>query len=303
MWNDLLINLSVFRDHLLTVIQQNLPEPQSALLAGIVLGVKSTITPEFRQALIVTGTIHVIVVSGFNISLICGWVSNLNNLFSKRMTYVLVILCVVFYSLLTGFEPPTIRAAIMGLVGFGAKVFGRVNNGVYMLLLASVIMYLMNRTVLESVSFQLSFLATLGVILFSSDIQKYLKWVPKPFDSDLATTLAAQILVFPVLLYYFGSISLIAPLVNTLTLWTIPLATILGFLLLTVSAINLSLAQVVGWFVWVPLTIFYQVIRFSAAIPYAQVLFVKQNLIIVIGIYLVIIGLYLLFLNHVKEAK
>lgn len=154
-------------------------------------------------------------------------------------------------------------------------------------------MILIDQSILTSISFQLSFLATLGILLLSENLRSYLRFLPHPFSSDLATSLGAQILVFPLLVFYFGRVSIISPLVNLLVLWTIPLATILGFLLLFVSLVSLFFAKIVSWFVWLPLTIFYQVVKIGSTAPFASLSLPQENLFLLVGLYLLIIGLFL----------
>ncbi|OGY28237.1 MAG: hypothetical protein A3F33_02290 [Candidatus Woykebacteria bacterium RIFCSPHIGHO2_12_FULL_43_10] len=293
--------LEVLREQLIQNTQVLLPEPHASLLSGIVLGEKGDLSSEFKKALIATGTIHVVVVSGYNISLICGWLSGMTRIFSKQITFVLIISCVIFYTLLTGAEAPTIRAAIMGLLVWGSRVAGRVSDSVFLLILTGVVMFVFDHTVLESISFQLSFMATLGIILFGDTLGAVFKFLPSPLSSDLATTLSAQILVLPILVYYFGSVSWISPVVNVLVLWTVPLATILGFLTLLISILSMEIAKVAAWFVWLPLDIFQQIISISGSFSYSQIYFPKQNVLLLVGWYFVILGFLSFRKKHANE--
>lgn len=285
--------LDILREQLLQNTQLLLPEPHASLLAGIVLGEKGSLTNEFKNALIATGTIHVVVVSGYNISLISGWLSGMNRIFSRPITFVLIVSCVIFYTLLTGAEAPTIRAAIMGLLVWGSRVVGRLADSIFLLILTGVVMFVFDHTVISSISFQLSFMATLGILLFGSKLGEFFKFLPSPLGSDLATTLSAQILVLPILVYYFGSVSWISPVVNLLVLWTVPLATILGFLTLFVSTLSMEVAKVTAWFVWLPLNIFQEIVTLGGSFPYAQIYLPGQNVLLLIGLYLLIMGVFL----------
>lgn len=272
-------------------IIENLPSPQSQLLSGVVLGVKSNLSQEFKQNLINTGTLHVVVVSGYNIALVAGLALSLSFLIGRKPASFLALLVIIAYTLLVGGGAPSIRAAIMASLTILATLLGRQALATYLLFLTAYLLLLINPENLVDISFQLTFLATLGLVIFtkplSNLLSKLISWVREP----LSTTLAAQILVIPLIFFYFGTVSLSAPLVNVLVLWTVPISTVLGFIYVTLFQISQPLANLVGYLVLVPLTIFVEIVRFFGQFGFLFFEATAGNLMVVLGYSLIILAL------------
>ena len=292
-----------FRGKIEEKINKFLPEPQSSLLTGVLLGVNDALPSEFDDALRKTGTIHVVVVSGYNIGVVGGMFLLLAGVIKRKYAITLSILAIIFYTLLTGAQAPTVRAAIMGSLAFSATLLGRQNLPIYSLLLAGFIMLMINPNVVSDIGFQLSFLATAGIILFKDNIFLYLNRLPSPFGEDLTITIAAQALVVPLIFFHFGQVSIISPFVNALVLWTIPLATVLGFAIALFGMIFEPLGQIFAWIAWVPLTIFIWVIEVASKLSFSLVNVPENNLLIVILYYVGLSSLIFLLLKYVRIYK
>jgi len=233
------VNLYAFeyiREKCVLFIDKSFPSPHSELLLGMTVGLdKLKNVPSFKTALKNTGTIHVVVVSGFNISLVFDSVLKL--LGSRyKLKNVLIAQCMTFvYSVLTGFEPPVIRALVMGSIISWGKYYGRGMDTLLVLVTSALIMIIIQPMYFFNLSFRLSFMATLGLILFSNIITKLLHNPSFVLAEDFIAGLSAQLLVWPIISYYFGTVSLISLLVNTLILWTVSFTTIFGSLFLLVT--------------------------------------------------------------------
>lgn len=267
-----------------------LPSPHAELLLGVTFGIDElSRVSKFKDALKTTGTIHVVVVSGFNITLLFGIVlSFLGPIYTTR-NFVISEIVTLIYSIFSGFQPPVIRSWIMGSVAALSKYYGGRVDGLRILLFSGFVMIISSPQLAYSVSFQLSFLATLGLILYSNAFDKYFKKIP-----DLSSTLAAQVFVWPLISFLFGSVSLISPIVNVLVLWTIPVATMLGFVFFF-FAILFSPAGYLVTFVVLPfLDFFVTVVMFFAEFDYALVslkvsekfLFVYLGLTVAAGLFM-----------------
>lgn len=196
-------------------LRQNLPEPESILTAGIVLGAQSGMSREFWQALQQTGTLHIVVASGFNVSVILGTVvGRLSGLVRRRLAVFIGILAVGGYSFMVGWGPAIIRAALMGSLAYLGQALGRQAETLRLLLLTAVIMILISPLIIFDVGFQLSFLATLGLILLCPRLTR----IPGMFRESLA----AQIFVWPVLLLNFHQLNPFVILINGLIVWMVP---------------------------------------------------------------------------------
>lgn len=225
------------RRRLQLIIQQALPEPHASLLAGMVLGIKRSLPPDLEVNLIRTGLLHIVVVSGFNVSLVATSLRALLGFFGRRVGLFLALLGITLFTLLTGAEPPVVRAAIMGSVLLLGHYWGRPRDTLYLLLLTVGLMLLINPLYLESLSFQLSALATLGIITIEPIFRRRFPGEWFGLAEGFWGSLSAQIMVWPLIAYHFGRISLLSPLVNALVLWSVPAATSGGSLALLLSLV------------------------------------------------------------------
>jgi len=221
--------LFTLRNKIIEFYKNSLPEPHSSLIAGVALGSKSSMPEGFWVQLKASGTAHVVVASGMNVTLIGGFVLNsLVNVVNRRKAIVLVLTSIWIYTLLAGFDAPIVRAAVMGSVAFSAQIFGRLNKALNALFWSIALMLIVNPLWLTDIGFQLSTFATASLILFETKVERLMHFVPSVIRSDLATSIAAQIGVAPLLIFYFGSFNLLSPVINAFVLWTIPLITISG---------------------------------------------------------------------------
>jgi ComEC/Rec2-related protein len=206
-----------------------LTEPYSSLIAGIVIGAKSNLPRNFSNKLKSTGTSHVVVASGMNVTIVGEFILSLALLKLKRQKAVVItILFIWFYTLIAGFEAPIIRAAIMASIAFTAQALGKVGNTFRYTLLTGLIMLIIVPRWITDVGFLLSFSTTLSIILFQSKIDNLLKFIPNIIRQDFSTSLAAQIGSAPIIIYFFGNFNILSPLINTAVLWTISPVMLIG---------------------------------------------------------------------------
>jgi competence protein ComEC len=256
--------------------QENLPSPVSELLLGMTIGVDHFGNlPKFKNMLLKTGTIHVVVVSGYNISLVYSMVNIFLGSFYDKSKLILGIIVAFFYSLISGFDPPVIRSWIMGTIAYLGKYYGRSFPTLRVLFVSALFMLVWKPLFLFSLSFQLSFMATLSLILFSDWVKSlsFVSKIPLLFREDFIATFSAQILVWPLISIYFGRVSLISILVNTLVLWTVPLATVLGGVFLLTSFLGdfLFIPRILAFFVYIPMNFFTNIIVFFSSFKFAEI--------------------------------
>jgi competence protein ComEC len=167
----------------------------------------------------------------------------------------------------------------MGCIALLAANFGRKNIPLYTLFLAVSVMLLLNPPWVTDIGFQLSVLATLGIILFA---KKEKKIVSNPsgsllaraysfIEDDLRVTLAAQVFTIPIILFQFHRLSLIAPISNVLIGWLIAPIMITGFVMIGLGLIWLPLAQLVGLVAWVLISTLMTLVDLTALIPFASI--------------------------------
>lgn len=294
--------LNQFRELVTTTVRGSLPEPQSSLLLGMMVGIKSGFPGEFYEALRATGTIHVVVVSGYNITVLINAVTKTLVFLPLKARFLVSFLLIFLFISLVGFDPPVVRAAIMGSIALLGTVLGRQKDALRALLIAAALMLAINPEWVTSLSFQLSFLATLGLIIFNPLLDQLLPWKKAPLREDLVTTLAAQILVWPLIAYKFGQVSILSPLVNTLILWTVPIATVLG-MITTIFAIFISS---IGYLIMLPVSLllsyFIWVVRVFSSLNIGSYEILSFSWLALI-FYYCILGAGLWFLCHTSLAK
>jgi competence protein ComEC len=275
------------------------PEPHASLLMGIIFGVKSQLPPEFWDKLQQTGTLHVVVASGQNVSIVARiLLAVLVLAVNRRVAVFLAGLGVAAYILMAGAEPPLVRAGIMATVGYAAQLFGRQEEGTVALLLAVVIMLIVSPLVLFDVGFQLSLAATAGIIWVYPLIRRGIILKLGFFGEALAATLAAQVGVTPLLINYFGQVSLLSPLVNGLILWMVPLLMILGITIVGLGLVFRPLAVGLSWFVWALASLFIGVIELFGGLPGANLSIGPLPSVVFPGYYLLIGALVAFVLQY-----
>lgn len=271
-----------------------LPYPQNALLSGIILGNKTSLPFTLKQELIKTSTIHIVVVSGENLSLLASFILVLTPFLGRKKTIVLILLSVLGFTYLTNFQVPVIRAAIMISLSFLAMLLGKEKETPWILGLSAMVMLIFDPNLIFSVSFQLSFLATAGVVLLSPGILKALAFVPEIIREDLAVTIAAEGAIIPVIASNFHQISLAGIIVNTLVLWTILPVMLSGIACLGLAAININLGAMAATFPNALLTYFLYIVRFFAGWPLSQIQVADFSPVIWIGYYVLLLSVFFL---------
>jgi competence protein ComEC len=277
--NPLLAALYRIRDGSYNLIKKLYPQPASSLLGGILLGLDNDLPVELYDNFRSTGTSHIIAISGFNIAILSSLFAILFNklIHNRWWSLAATLASIVFYTLLVGAAPSVTRAALMGGIGLLGSQMGRRQAGVNSLAFTAAVMCLLNPYLPWDVGFQLSFAATLGLILFADPlqtgfirlIQRFLPQTAVSRVTKLAgdyflMTIAAQITTLPIIAYHFRQISWSSFIVNILVLPAQPLVMILGGLSLLVGWVSLPLAQPIAYCAWVPLAYTIRIVEVSS---------------------------------------
>ncbi len=227
-------------------LRKLLPEPDVSLAEGILLGERRGIPDDLTQALVVVGLIHIVVLSGYNISVVAEQALRFFNLFlSRRVALVVGAGAIIFFAIMVGAGATVVRATLMGLIAILARVLGRPAAALRALGVAALAMALWNPSVvLYDPSFILSMIATFGLITLSPAVEGKLLFVTERFGlrSVLASTIAVQIYILPALLYMTGIFSLFALVANALVLPLVPSVMLVSFAAGVAGLINTVLA-------------------------------------------------------------
>lgn len=258
-------------------INKTLPEPQASFLAGLTVGARRSLPEEFKEDLIKTGTIHLVALSGYNVTIIAQFVNLFFGTFlSRQISFWLAIIFITLFALMTGASASIVRAAIMGILVLIARRESRLYNVRNALIFSGSLMVFQNPQILIwDIGFQLSFLATLGLIYFTPFFEKRLGKITNFLNikESLIATLSAQSAVLPFLLFYFSRLSLISPLANIFILPFVPFSMLLGFLIGVSSFIFLPLAHLFALPAWLLLTYKIKIIEILASLPYSSIKF------------------------------
>lgn len=244
-----------FKNKLEDSFENILPEPQASLLAGITLGSRSGLPKDVLDDFQKTGTMHIVALSGYNIAAIAWFVMTALSYFmvSRAVSFWTALSVLVIFVLMTGASASVVRAAVMGALILIAKQRGRMYSAKNALIFAGAVMVFLNPKILRfDVGFQLSFLATLGLLVLSPRFERRLVGMPNilGFRQALIATLSAQIFVLPLVLYQFGTISWIGPVANLLIVPVVPVAMFLGFVGVFCSLVSVMLAKIFLWPAW-----------------------------------------------------
>lgn len=259
------------------IINQYLPEPQASLLNGIIFGVNLRTSKEFYSQLQHVGLLHLVVLSGTNIALLTALVAKATSVFSKVVSCLITILFIIFFIIFVGPQAPIIRAGFMGSLTLVAIIFGRKNLALYSLLLSLIFIAFFWPAWMSSLSLQLSYAATLGIILFGKvpvnriALSK-IKWINELFRfiiADLWISLSAQILTVPIIFIRFRQISIIAPVANIMVSFMIGPLMVLGFLTSILGKLHISLGLIPSYICYGLLTYMVAVIRLLSRIPFS----------------------------------
>jgi len=230
------------RDKSFTILHQLYPSPESDLLSGILLGRDQGLSEEVQEAFRRTGTTHIIAISGFNVAILAGIFSGIfTRLLGRKWGTLAALGAISGYTILVGGDAAVVRAAIMGSLGVFGGLFGRRQNGLNSLGLASLGMMLINPNIPWDIGFQLSLAATSGLVLYAQPLEEkcvqWMKqWLPEekaqklmgPLSEFFLFTLAAQMMTLPIVAYYFSGISWVTLIANPLILPPQSLVMILG---------------------------------------------------------------------------
>lgn len=217
----------------MTRIQNILPEPQSSLLGGILLGAKESLGSALLDDFRVVGLIHIVVLSGYNVTLVAEGIMRALSFFPRIFSIVFGAGSVILFAILTGAGATVVRASTMALLVVLARATGRTYDITIALFAAGFLMLAANpRILVFDPSFQLSFLATLGLLYGAPIAERYLGFITKKFNlRDIAAaTVATQVFVLPLLLYMTGQLSIAALPVNLLALPAVAPVMLFGFL-------------------------------------------------------------------------
>lgn len=255
-------------------VSRVIPEPESSLLGGLLVGAKQSLGETLLQDFRTAGLIHIVVLSGYNLTIVAEAITRVLSFAPRLWGLSLGGASIILFAIMTGAGATVVRASLMALLALLARATGRVYEITLALLFAGFVMLLYNPKILVfDPSFQLSFLATLGLIHLSPFFEQRFTSLTDRFGVKqiVSATLATQLAVLPLLLFMTGTFSIVSLPVNLIVLPLIPLTMLFGFLAGVAGFVSFLLsfpfALIAHLFLWYELS----VVKIAAAIPFASV--------------------------------
>ncbi|MBI4142271.1 ComEC/Rec2 family competence protein, partial [Candidatus Uhrbacteria bacterium] len=304
-----------FRDRLTAVVDATLPEPAASIVAGVLFGVDGRLPEDTIAAFRNTGTIHVLVVSGWQMTLIGSrFRRTLTTIGMPRQTAILLAGFLLFgFTAMVGFSPPAVRGALTVAAFLAVDALGRVSNPLRVLLLVGTGMVAVSpHVLLFDLGFQLSFAAMAGLLLVSPMIERVIAdrfdrmamlhriamshigamlapW-GRELRSLLAASVAAAIATAPFLLHIFGTVALLAPLVNIPVLLILPILMGIGAIAAGIGVLSTMLALPFAWAATTLANAMVRTVEWASALSWAPTIAYRFDAWFLVGMATIIVA-------------
>lgn len=259
----------------LSTIRKLFPEDEALLLGGLLVGAKRSLGKGLTDAFIATGTIHIVALSGYNVTLVAESIMRmLGVVFARRIATFAGISAIILFALMTGAGATVVRASVMAILAIIARTTGRKEDIGRVLVVTAMLMCVWNPwTLVYDVSFQLSFIATIGLIFVTPKVEPWFFKLSEKFGirSIVSATVATTITTLPFLLYKMGILSVVSLPVNLLVLPFVPSAMLFGFIAVMLGSISIVLALPVALLARFILGYILFLITGVAGFPFAKV--------------------------------
>lgn len=308
--NQIFIKSNKIRNLIIEKVEKLLPEETGALLIGVLLGNKQGISEEIIENFKTSNLSHMLAVSGAHTSYIILGIGYILSKLPKKYAGIITILVLGIFLFITNFTPSVIRACIMAGLAIGAKLLYRKSDTINNIAISAIIILMANPFSILDIGFQLSYLGTLGIVIFNKDIEKILSKIrlKNKIMQLLIVTFSAQILIMPIMAYRFNTVSLTFFISNLCAGPILGVIIILGFITIFVSLISFELAKLLSIVLNVFLELLILIAKFVSNIPVSSIIIKTPYLISIILTYvLILISHYLFsiynFKNHLYKIQ
>lgn len=277
------------RKRIVYVIENSLPRQQAGLLNGMLIGYREGLSEEVQEAFSNAGLTHIMAVSGANVAFLILPLSFLLRLLRirKAVANLLLIAFLILFVFVTGLEPSVLRAVVMASILLIAGILYREPDIYAAIAFSCIILLMVSPCMLFNIGFQLSYAATLAIVMLYRNIKRLVicSFIPGKAADILAATLAAQLGVLPITLVYFNKVSLIAIIPNLLAVPMLELITVLGMLMALLGQFSLFLSQLIGYLNSVFLSAVLFITKLASSVPFATIKTVTPPMILAVAYY------------------
>ena len=271
-------------------------EPYASFVAGLLYGYRGGLG-DLQDYFNKTGISHIVAISGYNISIISVLLITIfvHLWVPRKKAFWIIIFSIFLFVVFAGASGSVVRAGIMGFLALLSKYLGRKNRMANSIIFTAVLMTIHNPFVLAwDVGFQLSFLATVGLVYLSPIFEDKTKMIPDIFSLKtlFLSTMSAIILTFPLVLYQFGRFSIVAPIVNVLVLWLIPFIMFFGFISVLSGFLFFPVGQIFAWLTFFGLKYIVAVAVWFSGLPFASVELKTPLLVVLVFYFLIFVFMF-----------
>jgi ComEC/Rec2-related protein len=306
-------NLRILRIELTEQVERYLPEPQASLLIGILFGSERAFSDQFEEQLRISGTTHIIAASGYNVTILILACDKILNFIKKKYRLLISFVLIWLYCILSGLGASILRATMMGSITILALLSGNVRNTHILVPSGVFLLLLIDPKIIFDIGFQLSILATLGLIYILPSIESVvekifkIQSVPQFFEENLLGTISCTLSTLPISISIFGKVSLVSVFANVLVLPLTESTMLYGTLALLGSFLAKNFSEVLFSTPYIQLKIFQRIVEFFGSISWGYVDVNTSWVGLLIGLFLFVFCIYFYPLDkenyYVKRFK
>ena len=285
---------NIVRNKIIETSDKILPENTRGLLVGILIGDRTDISEDITENFSRSSLTHILAISGSHISYIIFGVTYilLKSKIPRKLAYIITNLILIFFMFITGFSASVVRASIMGILLITAKLVYRKPDVLNSIAVSLIIIFIDNPLAIYDIGLQLSYLGTLGIVIFNKPIiDKISKKIPKKIAEMIAITISAQILILPILVLNFNTISLTFLLSNIVAVPLSGIIMIYGYITNTIAIFSIEIAKFLAIGLNILLNILIITAKTVGNMPFSSILVATPSLIYIAIYYLIIINL------------
>lgn len=259
------------KHRLLRVLEATTAKEEAYLIQGVLLGEDASLSAKRKQQFRATGTFHILAVSGFNVALVVAAFFFIMRLlkYGKKFSAAVSIGFVLVFCFVTGCSPSVVRATLLSVFVLTALLLERDFDLLNLLALSALVMLFYEPVSLFDIGFQLSYLATLGLVLLASRLEEYLSFLPRWLGGAVAVTVSAQLFVTPAAMMYFNSLSTLTLPANLLIAPFVWFSTVAGFLQAVIGLIFLPAGSIIGFINALSVNAMFKIVEYFSAFSFA----------------------------------
>ena len=302
-----------FKNYLIEKIKAILPQETAGIGIALLLGDKSLISEETQNSFRESNLSHALAISGAHISYILLGITNFLKVIKlpKKFSIIFSILFLIFFMMIVGFTPSVTRSCIMAILTLSAEFFFRKSDVYQNLAISSIFILLINPYYILDIGFQLSYGGTIGIILFMNKInlneeknkKTYIEKIKEYIKQILKVSLAANIIILPIMIYHFNTLSATFLISNLLASPILGIILIFEMIFLVFIIIFKPIAQILSYFLNIILQLFIQIAKFCSNLPFSQILLPTPKIWQIILYYFLLFYIYNCGKKQVNREK